>query len=407
MKDNYDLPDFQAFLEELGTIRQQHITFYLRWVRLLLSRHNYTPEDVSSKDIESFLEELKINGTEDWQIIQAKNAINLYFSRFLGLEVPDEILSWKNVITACEIKLKREGYSENTIKVYLKWCQRFSKYMTPFHPQRANHDQLEKFLVELAVKRKVAARTQNQALNALSFMYREVLKKELNLRLKKTRAKIPKNLPVRLTGEEIRNLFACLKGQNLLMAQLIYGSGLTLKECISLKVNDIDLTGKTIHIRSGNCRDTILPSTLISKIRKHLEKLASIHLNDRKINLGGVSVPDEELTKDPDAGQKLEWQWFFPSDKITFDEKSEKLCRTHVFSTSLPKAIKIAAKKAGIPSYASPQVLRHSFAIQMLAGNCNIRELQELLGHKDIRNTMVYQKFLIGKQQTFSPLDEL
>lgn len=387
-KDNSSQSGFQVLLEELGTVPPNQIPYYLGWVNQLLARHNFNPEDVSQKDVRGFLNELIARNSTDWQINQASNALGLYFSRFLEVELPEQIFTWDQIFAEYQSKLEQNGYTANTVKAYTKWCRKFSEFIFPVKPHIADESHFRAFHVHLAMERKLASQTLNQAVKALSFLFSDVLGKTVDHRISSVRAKTPKQLPLTLAVADIRKLFSCMQGQNLLMVQLIYGSGLNLSECISLRIQDIDFKENLIHVSSGVIRDTLLPKT--KAIKEHIKKLEQLHRQDIASNVSVSFVPDEN--DDPfDFGL----QWLFPSEKIVLNKQTGTLCRKHIYNTALQKAIKRAAAKAGVPStHASAQVLRHSFAVAML-DKCHIRELQELLGHQDVRNTMVYEKLRV------------
>lgn len=384
---------FQAVLEELGTVPANQIPYYLRWVNLFLSRHGFIEEDISRESISSFINSLVSDNAPDWQIEQASNAVDIFFSRYRQVQLPDRILAWDRILSDYRSVLGQSGYSANTVKAYCRWCRQFSEYIHPVKPCRTGNNHLRDYISHLALDRKVAAQTQNQALKALSFMFSRILNIEVDPRISSIRAKTPKHLPLTLPVKDIKKLFDCMHGHNLLMVQLIYGSGLTLSECVSLRVRDIDFKENLIHVETGAVRDTLLPGPLKKILQKHLDSLAQLNRRDIANHVSVSYVPDETVDDPFDFGV----QWLFPSDKISVNRLTGNLCRKHVFHTALQKAVKRAAVKAGIPSsHASANVLRHSFAVAML-DKVNIRELQELLGHKNIRNTLVYQQLQVKK----------
>ena len=402
-QDNFGLPEFQAFLENIGTIPDKHIPYYLRWVSQLLARHDFTPGDVTKEGLKSFLAELSANASE-WQIKQASDSIDLYFTQFLKITPHDRALEWDDVLTDCFETFETLGYAPNTVKSYTKWCRKFSEFIYPLKPHRANNSCFKDFLTHLALERKVAPQTQNQAVKAVSMMYRDILNIELDERLCAIRAKTPKTLPNIIPLDDIRKLVSEMHGQTLLMVKLIYSSGLTLAECISLRIGDIDFKEEAIHIRKGAARDTLLPEPLKEVLNTHINELVEKHRRDLALDVSVSYTP--ERTDDP---FDRDMQWLFPSDKIIFNRTAGRLCRKHIYRTALQKAIKKAAGKAGLPSsLITPRNLRNSFAVAML-DKVHIRELQELLGHKDVRNTMVYEKLVApgGYAGMWNPSEDL
>lgn len=265
------------------------------------------------------------------------------------------------------------------------------------------------FLSHLANDRKVAAATQNQALNALNFLYTRVLNQPLGELQGVVRAKRPKRLPVVLSADEITRLFDQLSGQHLLVSKLMYGSGMRLMETLRLRVKDVDFSMNAIVIRAGKGnkdRITVLPECLTAGLENQIERVRLRHREDLKSGFGEVSLPFSLARKYPQAPFQTGWQYVFPSQNRSREPRSGKIMRHHIHRSSVQNAIKNAVRASGIEKPASSHTLRHSFATHLLESGTDIRTLQELLGHKDVSTTMIYTHVLNkGGRGVRSPLD--
>jgi integron integrase len=299
--------------------------------------------------------------------------------------------------------------SIRTEEAYLSWIRRFILFHQKRHPQDMGAEEVRTFLSHLAVHDHVAASTQNVALNALLFLYRHVLHQEWPTITGIAHAKRPRRLPAVFTQEEVTTVLAHLKGTSHLMASLLYGSGLRLMECLRLRVKDLDFAYHQITVRDGKGaqdRVTMLPQTLIESLQRHLIKVQLLHTEDLAEGAGEVSLPYALARKYPTAGRDWVWQYVFPAVKRSRDPRSGVERRHHVAETVLQKAVKEAIRRAGIQKQGSCHTLRHSFATHLLEGGYDIRTVQELLGHKDVKTTMVYTHVLQrGGKGVRSPLD--
>jgi len=271
--------------------------------------------------------------------------------------------------------------------------------------------EIRAFLAHLATEGNVAASTQNQALAAILFLYRELLHQELDpLDLDAIRAQKPKRLPTVLTRTEVQKVLALLTGEHLLMARLLYGSGVRLMECLRLRVKDVDFELRQITVRDGKGgqdRVTILPQAIIPALQDHLIHVRALHKHDLEQGYGCVYLPDALARKYPNACTEWGWQYIFPSDRISKDPRGGELRRHHIHESSLQKAIRAAAQAAGMVKPVSPHTFRHSFATHLLEAGYDIRTVQELLGHKDVKTTMIYTHVLNrGGLAVRSPLDQ-
>jgi len=271
--------------------------------------------------------------------------------------------------------------------------------------------EIERFLSHLAVNRNVAPSTQNQVLNAILFLYTHVIDIPLNDYIDATRSKKRKRLPTVLNQSEISRFFKHISGTNELMAKLLYGAGLRLMECIRLRVKDVDFENHQIIVRDGKGekdRATVLPKTIQEDLRFHLKGVRRLFEQDLTGGRADVYMPHALAIKYPGAGKSWIWQWVFPAKNCSRDPGTEKVRRHHTHETGLQKAVANAAKKAGINKRVSPHTLRHSFATHMLEAGKDIRRVQELLGHADVRTTMIYTHVMSTNFETLgSPLDNL
>jgi integron integrase len=307
--------------------------------------------------------------------------------------------------------IRTRHYSYMTEKAYVHWIRRFILFHNKRHPAKMAEAEIGRFLSGLATNSHVAASTQNQALNAILFLYREILKKEIGYVNGIVRAKRPHRLPVVLTRQEVRSILGCLNGSDWIMSMFLYGAGLRLMECLRLRVKDIDFASNQIIVRSGKGdkdRHTMLPAAVKDPLTKHLDVIKRQHQRDLQRGLGRVTLPDALERKYPNAGIEWSWQWIFPAASHYADKVTGERRRHHLHESVLQKAVREAVQKAGIAKPASPHTFRHSFATHLLEDGYDIRTVQELLGHRDVSTTMIYTHVLNrGGKGVFSPADRL
>jgi integron integrase len=305
--------------------------------------------------------------------------------------------------------LRRKHYSIRTEEAYLAWIKRFILFHDKRHPQEMGLPEVDAFLTDLAVRQGVAASTQNQALSALLFLYAEVLQQPLDGPVQAERAKQPTRLPTVLTRDEVGRVLDALSGMHRLMAQLLYGSGLRLMECVRLRVKDLDFAQHQILVRDGKGgkdRVTMLPERLITPLQEHLRHVQLLHAQDLREGYGAVYLPYALERKAPNASREWIWQYVFPAEQRSEDPRSGALRRHHLDESGLQKAVKRATKLAQIPKRVSCHTFRHSFATHLLEDGYDIRTVQELLGHRDVATTMIYTHVLNrGGRGVRSPLD--
>lgn len=306
-------------------------------------------------------------------------------------------------------RIRVKHYRIRTETQYVQWVRRFILFHGKRHPREMGAGEVEAFLSHLAVDGKVAAATQNQALSALLFLYREVLGVTLPWLDNVTRAKLPQRLPVVLTREEVREVLSRMRGVYALMAGLLYGTGMRLMECVRLRVKDVEFAQRQIIVRDGKGakdRVTMLPQTLADGLQAHLRQRRALYEDDLRVGKAAVYLPDALARKYPNAATEWGWQYVCPSGSHSVDPRSGEVRRHHLDEKRLQRAMRTAVLAAGIAKAATPHTLRHSFATHLLERGQDIRTIQELLGHKDVQTTMIYTHVMNrGARGVVSPLD--
>jgi integron integrase len=307
--------------------------------------------------------------------------------------------------------LRLRHYSLRTEQAYLHWAKRFILFHGERHPRDMGAKEVEQFLTWLTVEGRVSASTQGQALAGLLFLYKQLLGVDLPWLDEVVRAKRPQRLPTVLTPEEVSSVLAQLTGTQALMGNLLYGTGMRLLECLRLRVKDVDLARREITIREGKGnkdRRTMVPVTLSPALEAQLAVVRQQWQRDREAGLAGVQLPDALERKKPEEGKTLAWYWLFPARDVSRDPRTGLIRRHHAHEQGIQRAIKRAVLAAGITKPASTHTLRHSFATHLLESGQDIRTVQELLGHSDVKTTMIYTHVLNrGPRGVISPLDRL
>jgi integron integrase len=420
---------------------ERRCTEFIRWLKPRRLRA------ATEGDVTDWLSLLAQQGDmELWRLQQADRALKILFQAmvgvdwavpwpvgFLGEGPPDWLrggdqsegsgrFRWEGkgeseVRTRFEAELKRMGtalrcmhYAYRTEETYLGWAVRFLGASGVAKSEELGTGHVRSFLEDLAVRGRVSASTQNQALNALVFFFREGLKRELGELGGFEHAKRPRRLPVVLTRGEVSRLLAAVTAEWSLPVQVLYGGGLRLMEGVRLRVQDLDMERRQIVVRDGKGgkdRVTMLPEKLVEPMRLHLESVKRQHEQDLEAGHGEVYLPEALARKYPGAGREWGWHWVFPSERLSVDPRGGKVRRHHVNPMTIQRAVWEARRKSGITKRVSPHVLRHSFATHLLEGGYDIRTVQELLGHKDVSTTQIYTHVLSKPGMGVrSPLDE-
>lgn len=308
-------------------------------------------------------------------------------------------------------EIRTRHYSIRTEDAYVGWARRFTEFHDR-HPGTLGPTDIAAFVSHLATTEGVSPSTQNQALSALLFLYRVVFKQEIGGDVGEiVRAHRPRHLPVVLTQDEVRALFEHLEGVHALIAILLYGAGLRVIECLRLRVHDIDFQRNQFIVRRGKGakdRHAILPAKAVAPLRAHLAEVRILHERDLRFGEGAVRLPYAYGRKAPEAATAWRWQWVFPATRIAADPRSGQRHRHHLHPSSPQRALRAASDQAGIDKRVTCHVLRHSFATHLLEDGADIRTVQELLGHRDVKTTMIYTHVLNrGPAAITSPADRL
>lgn len=418
--NNNFLPEFQKLLRDRNLAMAKHIPFLARWAHLYLAFLGQGPDASLPFEItlERFLKHTSLQEkNQPWQIQQAETGIRLYTLHFGPKEnsSPPVPGSCEEVAAKFKEHMRLRHYAYSTERSYLDWFSRFQKYVSTVlgrkSPAEWTSEDVRDYLSRLAVVGRVSSATQNQAFNALLFLFRDVLGRSLDDIRKTVRAKRGVRLPVVLSRAEVRQVFAASAGDNRLILEFLYGTGMRLMELARLRVQDIDFDQGTLYIRGGKGdkdRTTILPKTLREPLCAHLETVKKLHDADRAKGYGEVFMPEALERKYPNAGKEWRWQYVFPSDRLSVDPRSGKIRRHHLSDTAIQQTMARAVVKAELAKHATVHTLRHSFATHLLMKGVNIREVQDLLGHKNVETTMIYTHVLRDMANApVSPLDDL
>ena len=402
-----------------------------KWLRYYLDFcKNYTHSYTDSKSLLLFLEKLKGKKQTLSQQSQAKEAVELYYSGIKKTENPPENAvslhgiheeielfdskaiddPWHIALDAIKNEIELRHYSKKTLKAYSLWAEKLRYFTKNQLPASLTPEDVKAFLTFLAVKKKVSASSQNQAFNALLFFFRHVLKKEFGKIDGVVRAKRKPYIPVVLSREEIDHILQNLQYPFDLVVKLLYGCGLRLSECLNLRIHNFNFDHHvlTIHDGKGKKDRTVpLPESIRDDLKDQINRVIVLHDTDLKAGYSGVFIPDRLEKKYKNAPMELTWQWFFPARELTFVSETNEYRRYHLHETHVQKAIKWAVRKSKILKRASAHTFRHSFASHLLQANYDIRTIQELLGHSDVRTTMIYTHTVKSRtiKETKSPLD--
>ena len=308
-------------------------------------------------------------------------------------------------------KIRLKHYSKSTEQTYYYWCKNYILYHNKRHPNEMGRDEIEQFLTHLAIEKKVASSTQNQAFNAILFMYREVLEVDTSsFNIQALRAKERKRIPVVLSMDEVKKILINITGVNGLIVSLLYGCGLRIKEALRLRVKDIDFEYNNIYIydsKSSKDRVVPLPLKLKDELKEQIIRVETLHEKDLSEGYGMVFMPYNLAKKYLNANREFKWQYVFPASSMSFDKRENITRRHHINDININRAIKKAINLCGIYKKVSAHTFRHSYATHLLQNGTDIRSIQELLGHKSLETTMIYTHVVkeLNKDIIMSPLD--
>jgi integron integrase len=311
-------------------------------------------------------------------------------------------------------KIRLKGYSPYTEATYVRWIKRYILFSGKRHPLEMGEKDVEAFLSHLASKEHVSPSTQNQALCAIVFLYKAVLDRPLQERISAVRAKRPRHLPTVLGVGEVERLLKQMTGTPRLVAQMLYGSGLRVNECLMLRVQHLDFENRWVVVvggkggKGGKDRVTVLPRSLVPSLKAQLTMVKQLHEKDLRSGLGAVILPHAYHLKDSGASSDFRWQFVFPSVTSFEDVKTGRAGRWHLSATTVSRELAVAARRAGINKRVSPHVLRHCFATHLLEAGVDVRLIQALLGHRSVTTTMVYAHLVESRRSLVeSPLDAI
>ncbi len=417
------LQEFGEYLLRANLVRPESARYCVAWVRRFLVRP--ASAEPPADQVRRFCEELERAGRAEWQVRQAEQALRMYFVNFRrrtdwaraaagAPSAPSAANEVPAVLERLRQRLRTRHYSYRTEQSYADWARRFLAYLVERQATqrpRVDSEALRDFLTHLAVRQRVSASTQNQAMSALLFLCREVLAIPIEGLELTARAKRGTHLPVVLSMPETAALLDAMEGSARLMATLIYGGGLRVSECCELRVKDVDFDQGLLYVRAGKGgkdRATLLAAAVREPLRRHLAAARAMHAADRKAGLAGVALPDAIERKYPRAGTELGWYWVFPSRSLSTDPRTGIVRRHHVSDSVVQKAVSAAAGRANIHKPASVHTLRHSFATHLLLNGVDIRQIQEYLGHQNVETTMIYTHVVRElRSPAQSPLDIL
>jgi len=393
------LHTFKEFLLGKRVIREKRVPYYVNWVSRFQEFSKMNPgEGFSESQISRFLRAME-KTHEEWQVKQAREAVDLYRFHLRTISAGDRpghngsAEAWKRAGDELVRMLRLKHRARSTEKTYVGWVRDFYRFVKGTFPEQLQSAHVVDYLSHLAVERKVSASTQHQAFNAILFFYRHVLDKEIANLQQTIRAKRVRRIPVVLSRQEVLRLLDGIEGPVRLMAELTYGCGLRLSECIRLRTKDVDFERGLLTVRAGKedkDRVTVFPETLRDRLREHLDEVRGLYEQDRANGIDGVFLPEALSRKYPNAGKEWPWYWVFPSRGLSVDPRTKVIRRHHVHLNTLQKAVKAAADKAGLSKRVTVHTLRHSFATHLLERGYDIRTIQELLGHSHVQTTMIY-----------------
>jgi len=412
------LPEFLKSLEA-ASVAQSEWDHYQKWLMYYLDfcfKYHHPPRD--SDSLQEFLQKLASKNQSKDKQEQAAHGISLYYETvktWPAHQGPGKHTSfpedaWNSIYQQLKEEIRIRQYSPKTLAAYRIWTEQFQAYLKDKSPDKIRADDARRFLTYLATEQNVVASTQNQALNALLFVYRHILKVDYDLGDKVVRARRTKYIPVVLTREEVDRIIRLLEYPYSLVTGLLYGCGLRLFECLNLRVGCINFDDKilTVHDGKGKKDRTLpLPDKLIPELKKHMSKVINLHRKDMEAGYDGVFMPGALDRKWKNAAKDLVWQWIFPAKSLTLVPDKKEHRRYHLHESVFQKTLRAAVMKARIPKRVTAHTFRHSFASHLLRENYDIRTIQEMLGHSDVRTTMIYTHTVKSRtlKERKSPLD--
>lgn len=399
---------------------QRSHSHYRRWLQGYLHFCNQLPEATLAEQQAQYLAQVKQRYRSDFLVEQAKHAVMLYLNGAEPEHIEENLVpqehqkqtSWSHSLQAMSQEMSLRHYSPRTAQIYGYWAKRFAEYLNWADPNQLAEKEVKSFLGDLATTKHVAASTQNQAFNALLFYFKHGLERPLGELDSIPRGKRKPYIPTVLSRSEVEAIIEQLSGTERIVVQLIYGCGLRLNEVLKLRLQDLSFETQTLCVhrgKGGKDRTLPLPQSIQADLQAQIESVKGLRQNDLSLNYDGVFLPDNLAHKYKGAAKELGWQWLFPAKTLTRVKETNTYKRYHFYPTHVQRAIKAAADRAGIIKRISPHTFRHSYATHLLQANVDLRSIQELLGHSDIRTTMIYlhTRGQAERQTIVSPLDQL
>ena len=440
--------NFSEYIQQINLPANLHVS-YKKWLRYYLDFcHKYHHDGNNKSSLAPFIQKLKQKNQNKQQCNEAQQAIKLYLlmnnqsashkrtseihkasssqknNKYQSNHKPDSVkeslgnsgfksgnssLTWRKINSNLEKEIKLRHYSPKTLEAYSHWTRYFQKFHDSRDPDKLDTNHVRAYLEFLAVKANVAASSQNQAFNALLFLFRHVIKKELTDLKNIPRAKRGRRIPTVLSVEEVRTLIQHLNYPFNLVTKLLYGCGLRLSEGLNLRVHHFNFDTGMLSIqfsRGQKSRTVPLPKSILEELHDHLERVKQLYQSDIQAGFDGPFMPEALEKKYKKAAKELAWQWFFPAHNLTRVKETGELRRYHLHETSLQKAFRTAVRKSMIAKHISAHTLRHSYATHLLQAGYDIRTIQELLGHSNVKTTMIYTHVVPPKRkEVLSPLD--
>ncbi len=411
----------EAFSKALAaaSVQRYQASDYLKWLRFYLdfcAKYRHPPRDPDS--LQPFLQKLASKNQSQASQEQAAHSIALYYETMKNWPANPAVQGkskatedlWVPVFQQLKEEIRIRQYSPKTLKTYRIWIEQFRKFLNEKPPSQVNVDDARRYLTHLATDLNVVASTQNQAFNALLFLYKHILKANYDLKDSVVRARRTRYIPVVLTREEVNRVIQKLDYPHRLALGVLYGCGLRLFECLNLRVGCINFEDKilTVHDGKGKKDRTLpLPEKLIPDLQKHMKNVYTLHRKDLEAGFNGVFMPGALDRKWKNAAKELVWQWVFPAKSLTYVPSTREHRRYHMHESVFQKALHAAVVKAQIPKRVTAHTFRHSFASHLLLNNYDIRTIQEMLGHSDVKTTMIYTHTVKSRtlKERKSPLD--
>jgi integron integrase len=408
------LKTFEEYLLYTARIPSKYVQHYLRWVEQFQESDAAVCAD-RQQALQEF-QSLLNQRYESWQVEQACNAVRhfwFWLDQWRYKASPEAVSNRKSTHLIAEARqlLRLQHKSYRTEQTYLGWIRRFLGFTQQVAPTKIDQTHLRRYLSFLAVQRRVSAATQQQAFNALLFLFRYVLQAPIEGLAETIKAHRPRRLPVVLAADEVQRLLDRLPEPYRLMAEIIYAAGLRLHECLQLRVQDLDFQGQIITVRSGKRekdRTSLFPPVLHDEMRRHLRQVRLLYDEDRREKRPGVPLPYALERKYPSAQFEWAWYWVFPSQRLCIDPRSNKMYRYHLYPTTLQRHVHNAVRKLNMTKRATVHSLRHSFATHLIEAGYDIRTIQDLLGHSHVQTTMIYTHVATrNKAGVVSPIERL